>query len=273
MFQVSTSSMSASSSALTKVQQRVASGNRVDAVSQDAVAVNQASRLQQVKSQAGVYNANLEELDLRYSQSDQSLSMIHDSLVRIGEALVQSRNGSLGASDLTGLGTVIENEVLSINSELSRQDSQGRPLYSGGLVDANHPTLQVQPGQTMTSEIALSQADQDSLAALKTATWTTAAGMAVSTDADRAAAVTQIAGFQSSVLATRQVLGGRWQLVAHYQDANQAVSDSAEVARSGLMDTDIAKSATDLALYSAQLQAARSMFARIQANSLFDVLR
>jgi flagellin-like hook-associated protein FlgL len=146
-------------------------------------------------------------------------------------------------------------------------------LYSSAVVDADHPALQVQPGQTMASEITLSEADQSSLTELQTATWATADGMAASTDAERAEALTQIDGLQSAALAARQVVGGRWQQVTNYQDANQAVSDGADIARSGLMDTDIAKSATDLALYSAQLQAARSMFARIQANSLFDVLR
>jgi len=273
MFQVSTGSMSKTSSELTKVQQQIASGVRIDAVSQDTVAVTQASRLQQVKAQAAVYNANLNELDMRYGESDQSLSIVHDALASIQSALIQSRNGALGGSELTAIGTGIQNDIATVTAELSRRDSQGRPLYSSALVDADHPALQVQPGQTMASEITLSKVDQDSLAALQTATWATAAGMAASTDADRADALTQIAGLQSAALAARQVVGGRWQQVAHYQEANQSVSDATDLARSGLMDTDIAKSATDLALYSAQLQAARSMFARIQANSLFDVLR
>lgn len=273
MFQVSTGSMSTASTALTRVQQQIASGVRIDAVSQDAVAVTQASRLQQVKAQAAVYNANLNELDMRYGESDQSLRIVHDSLASIQSALIQSRNGVMGPRELAALGTGIQNDIASIKAELSRQDSQGRPLYSNAVVDADHPALQVQPGQTMASEITLSEEDQTSLTELETATWATADGMAASTDAERAEALTQIDGLQSAALAARQVVGGRWQQVANYQDANQAVSDAADLARSGLMDTDIAKSATDLALYSAQLQAARSMFARIQANSLFDVLR
>jgi hypothetical protein len=44
--------------------------------------------------------------------------------------------------------------------------------------------------------------------------------MAASTDADRADALTQIAGLQSAALAARQVVGGRWQQVAHYQQAH-----------------------------------------------------
>jgi flagellar hook-associated protein 3 FlgL len=273
MFQVSTGSMSTASSALTRVQQQVASGVRIDAVSQDVVAVTQASRLQQVKAQAAVYNANLTELDMRYGESDQSLRIVHDSLASIHSALMQSRNGTLGPRELAALGTGIQNDIASITAELSRPDSQGRPLYSSAVVDDDHPALQVQPGQTMASEITLSEEDQNTLTELQTATWATAEGMADSTDAERAEALTQIEGLQSAALAARQVVGGRWQQVVNYQDANQAVSDGADIARSGLMDTDIAKSATDLALYSAQLQAARSMFARIQGNSLFDVLR
>jgi flagellin-like hook-associated protein FlgL len=45
------------------------------------------------------------------------------------------------------------------------------------------------------------------------------------------------------------------------------------MARSALVDTDVARTAADLATYTAQLQAARAMFSRIQSTSLFDTIR
>ena len=78
---------------------------------------------------------------------------------------------------------------------------------------------------------------------------------------------------QASALDARQQVGGRWQLVSTYQNENQAVSDSANTARTSLVGTDLVKSISDLTLFSAQLQAARSLFGRISANSLFDSLR
>ena len=45
---------------------------------------------QQAIAQAAVYNANLNELDMRYAESDQSLSVVHDALGAISELLARS---------------------------------------------------------------------------------------------------------------------------------------------------------------------------------------
>lgn len=265
--------MSSSEVSVAQAQRHIASGVRIDAVSQDITAVTQASGLQQAIAQAAVYNANLNELDMRYAESDQSLSVVHDALGAISELLARSRNGALSASDRNALGVAIRGHVDEVVAELSRSDSQARPLYSGGVSDADHPALLVRPGQTLGSEISLGQDLQARMSALRDAAWASGPGLAAGVDADRAAALSEVSDLQSATLAARQAVGGRWELVLGFQDANQSVADAARVARSTLVDTDIAKSAADLATYTAQLQAARAMFSRIQSTSLFDVIR
>lgn len=272
-YQASTDALTSSLASSTTEQQRISSGIRIDAVSQDVTAVTQASSLSAVKAQAAIFNSNLDELDSRYAQSDQSLSVIHDALGRMVEALAQSQNAALSDRDRSALGVTIQGDAAAIAAELKRLDSQGRPLYSGGLADADHPALLVRPGQTLGVEITLSQADQDSIAALAGSAWATGAGLATSTSAQRADAQALVARLQDSALGARQQVGGRWQLVSTYQNENQTVSDAATAARTSLVGTDMVKSISDLSLYSAQLQAARSLFGRISANSLFDSLR
>jgi flagellin-like hook-associated protein FlgL len=273
IYQVSTDALNSNLASSTTEQQRISSGIRIDAVSQDIAAVTQASGLLAVKAQASIFNSNLDELDMRYSESDQSLSVIHGALGRISEALAQSQNAALSSSDRSALGVIIQSDAAAIAAELRRSDSQGRPLYSGGVADANHPALLVRPGQTLSAEITLSQADQDSIAALAGSGWATGTGLASSTSAQRADAHSLVKRLQASALDARQQVGGRWQLVSTYQNENQAVSDAANVARTNLVGTDMVKSISDLSVFSAQLQAARSLFVRISANSLFDSLR
>ncbi len=265
--------MAALETSIAQVQQSIASGLRNDAVSQDITAVTQASGLQEVIAQAAVYNANLDELDMVYAESDQSLSVVHDALASISELLGRSRNGALTASDRNALGVAIAGHVDQVFAELARNDSQGRPLYSGGVADADHAGRLVRPGLTMGTEIALTQGLQDRMTALRSAAWASGPGLSGVVDADRAAALAEVSELQSAALAARQAVGGRWELVLGLQEANQAVSDNARAARSKLVDTDIAKAAADLATYTAQLQAARAMFSRIQSTSLFDVIR
>jgi flagellin-like hook-associated protein FlgL len=265
--------MASIEASIARVQQSISSGLRNDAVSQDITAVTKASGLQEVIEQAGVHNANLDELDMIYAESDQSLSVVHDALSSISELLGRSRNGALSASDRNALGVAIGGHVDQVFAELARNDSQGRPLYSGGVADVDHPTLLVRPGLTMGTAIPLTQDLQDRMTALRSAAWASGPGLSGGIDADRAAALAEVADLQSAALAARQSVGGRWELVLGLQEANQAVADNARTARSKLVDTDIAEAAADLATYTAQLQAARAMFSRIQSTSLFDVIR
>lgn len=273
IYQSSTDAMTNSASRTQQAQQRISSGVRIDAVSQDSTAVTQASRLQQVMAESAVYSANLDELDMRHAEADLSLSVVHDALGRLSNLLVSSRNGALQPRDRAAIGASVQAEVQTIQAELQRRDSQGRPLYNGGVADDAHPALLVRPGQTVSTEIPLGQALQDRLTKLAGAAWASGAGMAASTDADRAAALVEVQALQSSALGARQVVGGRWEQLSRDLDANLAVSDSAEMARSALVDTDVARTAADLATYTAQLQAARAMFSRIQSTSLFDTIR
>jgi hypothetical protein len=254
-------------------QKRISSGVRIDTASQDVTAVTQASSLSAVKAQAAIFGRNLDDLDSRYAQSDQSLSVIHDALGRIAEALAQSQNAALSDSDRRALGATIQGDAEAIAAELKRSDSQGRALYSGGVADADHPELLVRPGQTLAAEITLSQDDQNSILALAGNDWANGAGLAMSTSSQRVDAQALVRRLQDAALGARQEVGGRWQLVSTYQSENQTVSDSATAALTSLVGTDMVKSIADLSLYSAQLQAARSLFGRISANSLFDSLR
>jgi len=263
--------MSSASAAASLVNRRIASGKRIDAASQDAGAVTRASQQQQLKSETVVFTDNLNALDSQYSQVDQSTGNLSDSLAYLGTLLIQSQNGSYSSNEVGIVGDSIKQEMALIKIELARTDSQGRPLYSAGVSDAAHPALQVLPGLMMGTEIPLSEADQTALTAITTADWSTNLGATTSTQ--RADAMVQVQQLFESVNRARGAVGARWQQVQTYQDINNTAGLAATEAKSNLIDTDIAQSASDLATYQAQLQAARSLFSRISSNTLFDVLR
>jgi flagellin-like hook-associated protein FlgL len=271
MYQVSGDAVSSNSTAVMREQQRISSGRRLDAVSQDANAVTQDSRLTEAKAQLSIHQSNLDELDARYGEADLSLSSIGDALSRLHALIQQSRNGALGPSALASFQASISQEVQSIRAELKRADSQGRNLYSDGVTDADHPPLEVRPGQSMGTEIPLSSADATTLTNLSDAAWAT--NIAASSDAERAAAGTQLQQLQESLLSTRSRVGANWQLVQTYRDANASADVQLSASQSVLMDTNVAKSAAALATYSAQLQASRTLFGKLDQNNLFSLIR
>jgi|GEM_PF-1367481 len=130
MFQVSLDAISASNAAVMQAQQAIASGTRVDAASQDIAAVRLSSQLLETQRQAGVFNANIDELDIRFSESDVSLASLADSLGHMAEVMVQARNGALDAGSLATFGMQLELDAEAVRAEMKRTDSQARPIYS-----------------------------------------------------------------------------------------------------------------------------------------------
>lgn len=271
IYQVPADAMSSSSAAASQANRRIASGTRIDAASQDAGAVTRASQHQQLKAETVVFGDNLNALDSQYSEIDQSTGSLSESLTYLGQLLTQSQNGSYSSNELGIVGEAIKQEMALIKVQLSKTDSQGRPLYSLGVADSEHPALQVLPGLMMATEIPLSADDQNALTAILTADWSTNLGATTSTQ--RAAALTEVKQLFEAVNRARGAVGARWQQVQTYQDINTTAGLAAVEAKSNLIDTDVAQSAADLATYQAQLQAARSLFSRISSNTLFDVLR
>lgn len=130
MFQVSLDAISSSNAAVMQAQQAIASGTRVDAASQDIAAVRLSSQLLETQRQAGVFSANIDELDIRFSESDVSLAALADSLGHMADVMIQARNGAVDAASLATFGMQLELDAEAVRAEMKRTDSQARPIYS-----------------------------------------------------------------------------------------------------------------------------------------------
>lgn len=268
MFQTSIAQLDDLLARQTEAQRQISGGARVTQASQDAAALTRASQLGEQKAQALSYDSNLSTLDTLYTQADGSLGAIGTALQSASTTLTAVRNGSLSPDSLAAFGNSLQQSLQTIASELTRQDSRGQPLYSGGAADGNHPALAVRPGLALGTEIPLSAADQQTLASLGSASW--ASNLAGASDAQIATAIDQLSTLASNVQRARSAVGARWQSVAGYQNANASLELSIDGARSNLLDPDVAKATTELAQTSAQLTAAQALFSRIQSSSLFS---
>mgnify|MGYP006294786921 CR=1 FL=1 len=88
-----------------------------------------------------------------------------------------------------------------------------------------------------------------------------------------AVASDDLAVMKDAVSVTRATVGARWATLATYADANDKLRVSAEKERSDRLDTDVAAESVVLTRSMASLEAARSVFARIQAGGLFQLLK
>lgn len=228
------------------------------------------------------------------SQTESTLAQVDELVQSMREYFVQAGNGTLSASDRASLAIQIRAERDELLRLANRTDGAGGHLF-GGIGTAHAPfsdgaTYEAVPGAQMVGLDATVPTSLDGrevflavpsggapgslFALLDTAIATlddpAASGAQVRTAIESGLGV--LDGALDRVLAKRTEAGMHLQLI----DSREALSENSHLAiaarLSELVDTDYAKSASDLARHETALQAALKTYASIGRLSLFDQL-
>ena len=269
-----------------KYQTQIASGNKYQNVSDSPQAIGYGMKLDFDKAQYDMFTINNKKMAERVSNTDAQLVSISAALAKFKQVVVQSTSafaqGTLSttlyqqasslrdsiksfaqAKDTSGqailinmtngsdsLGRVAIDLNVSVEEGVSLAESMG--VYGNG----NTPRDAVDPAG-ITSKDVLTILD-NIVAKLKD-------GIAPdATDSSNMdASIVQVRGAQVKIgLINAQVNNA--------QDSVDLKKVNAENARSAILDTDIAESSANLGKSQALLQAAQSIFAKIQSSTLFD---
>lgn len=123
--------MQTQQSQLSKTQNEVASGKRVQSPADDPIATTRILSLQQTQTALVQYDANSNSAKTRLSLEEQALSDMQDVLSRVSELSVEANSSTLSQSDRESITTELEalnDELLSI---ANRKDTNGEYLFSG----------------------------------------------------------------------------------------------------------------------------------------------
>jgi flagellar hook-associated protein 3 FlgL len=277
-----------------KYQTQIASGNKYQNVSDSPQAIGYGMKLDFDKAQYDMFTINNKKMAERVSNTDAQLVSISAALAKFKQVVVQSTSafaqGTLSttlyqqasslrdsiksfaqAKDTSGqailinmadgsdsLGRVAIDLNVSVEEGVSLAESMG--VYgSGDRVDASG---NIDPSG---NRVAVGGAIKDVLTILDGIV--TKLGNGVAPDAmdssNMDASIVQVRGAQVKIgLINAQVNNA--------QDSVDLKKVNAENARSAILDTDIAESSANLGKSQALLQAAQSIFAKIQSSTLFD---
>lgn len=121
--------------ALTKSQNEVSTGKRVQSPADDPIAATRILQVNQTTAQYEQYGKNISAAQTRLSLEEQALSDAQDAIQRVRELAVQSNDSSLSDNDRKS----IASELKELKQELvdigNRQDSNGEYLFSGYATD------------------------------------------------------------------------------------------------------------------------------------------
>ena len=273
------------------LQTQIATGKKLAAPSDDAVASQQLATFRQRDADAKVYGQNMNVAGALLAQADSTLGSITEQLQRAITLTSQASNGTLtpDARRVIGaeLGAIVDQLVDLGNTE----DLRGQPLF--GSADGTKPVQRAADGSfafvsTKVSEIPVAagqtiQATEtaarvfqsggggDVLTILATLAAAMEAGTATSKDAGGALgslfdAADQVGVVQASV-------GARVARIELSQAMLMETNSDREELRSSLEDVDVTAAITELQKTMTILNATQSSFAKMTSLSLFNYLR
>ena len=292
-YDTAAATMSRLTSRAGEMQERIATGKRLAAPSDDAVAFRRLQGLAQANADGAVYGANLKVAGSVLAQAGSVLTGVTDQLQRASELALSAANGTMSAADRRVIGLEMESILQSLVQLANAQDPRGEPLFGGAdggrgaveqadgayaLAAAAPSAIPVGEGESIrASEPAArvfgftnANGPTDVIAVVQ------ALGAALRSGTDQATIQAGVADLKlagDQVSAVQASLGARAARVDLAQAQLDRAAADREEARSGLEDADITATVTELQKTATVLQATQASFSKLSSMSLFDYLR
>ena len=259
-------------------QVQISTTKRIIAPSDDPIAAARVSDIARSQADATAWQRNLDLASALGARADTVLKSIETAVGRAAELMVSAANGTLSDENRA----TVALELRSISEELAAlkdsKDSRGGALFMTGSalqipVAPGFSIAAVATRETVFENVPTGSGPQD-IAAIVAA----AADALVEPDpALRAAAIQQSLGDVNDAVSHAGTVRGEQGARGNRIDAllERLADGGLQLAeeRSGLEDTNIPETVARISARKISLEAAQAVFARINQNTLFDILR
>ena len=293
IFDAGVQSIQDHSSEAVKFQTQISSGKKYTQVSDNPQAVTLGLKLSFDKAQYDMYKTNQELMTNRLDNITSQLSSIYTAMAALKQTVVQAQ-GASGQSDLAALAQQAKSLSDSVAQYSAAKDASNQPILkplkdpnnSGQTYDTTLGQVQIEPGITISEGISLSESigvyygsnglpdSTKSVAGYKNVL-TAVNDISTALNAGTQPTSDQVAALDAAITQVKaaQVKAGLMsKQVTNAQDSVGGKLTDLENARSTLLDTDIAEASAGLARSQTLLQAAQSIFAKMQSSTLFEKL-
>jgi flagellar hook-associated protein 3 FlgL len=263
---------------IARAQTQLSTQKRIQSPSEDPVAAARISSIGRAQANEAVWKSNLDLAASLADRADTALKAVGTAFDRVTELMTQGATGTLSDQDRATIALELRSIADELTSLKDSKDSRGNALFMSGYslrvpVQSGVQVIAVGTREDVFESAAtaggpkdLAQIVSDAAAALEiTDSTARKAAVAVSVD-EVAAGVTHV----STQRGEQGALANRVdQLLEQKADAGLQLEEE----RSGLEDTDIQAVVARLSAQQLSLQAAQAVFARVNENTLFDILR
>ncbi|MET0266387.1 MAG: flagellar hook-associated protein FlgL [Duganella sp.] len=277
---------------MSRINEQMATGERIMLPSDDPVGNVQVSRLTREEAQIAQYRDNIGAVKLRMNSNEAYLTSMVADITSVSDLMVQAADGSNTPDDLKA----IVNSLTSLRDSLlftaNQKDSEGRYVFAGTNVNdaplalnagGEYEYLGNEADQLTTVGNGITQATNVNLKGLEallnsmnTTINTLATGTASANDpAVRTIITDTLAQSKTGLdLVSGKIarLGGAQNILKTLDDNHANVSLSNQTALFDLSKLDFAQAATELSGYSLAVEASYKAYSKVSGLSLFNLL-
>jgi flagellar hook-associated protein 3 FlgL len=255
----------------------ISTGKRIQTPSDDPVGAARVSDIARLQSNIVTWKSNLQTAAAISQRADDALEATATAVTRAKELMISATTGTLSDANRATIALELRSIAEEIATLQGSRDSRGEPLFP--VADA----LEIPVGEGLrvrASGTRSSVFDMDTAGGPKdlVAIITDAADAIELTDpvARKTAGDASLDELEASVVgisAAQGEQGTRGKRIDNLLDALAASNLGAEEERKGIESADVTEVIAKLQARQLTLQAAQAAFARINASTLFDILR
>lgn len=262
------------SKSIAKDQAALSSQKKLQTASDDPQAWVQISELGRAQSQQAAWAANVSYGKTRATKAESNLDQINNLMSRARELSISASTGALDAAGKTAVVTELTSIKASIGELLNEKDYQGLPVFDDGTAVSVPISRGLNIDVVGTRQSIAGGIDVGTGTDMSIDDMFDAAITAVQTDSgdDQTAAVGYFDKGIQHVAQQQALQGVRADRLDSASDRLTDVSLTLAERRSDLEDTDLTATITRMQAKLLSLEAAQSALARINRQSLFDLI-
>ncbi|CAH0349803.1 MULTISPECIES: flagellin [unclassified Sphingobium] len=255
-------------------QTAVSSGTRLTKASQDPLAWVQVSDLARQQSQQAAWSHNVSYAQSRSAKASSNLEELYNLFNRGQELMVTATTASTNDSGRAAITAELSNIRIVANELINETDFQGTPVFDVGTSTAIPVSRGINLQVVGTREqVSTGINVGGTVMSIDDILANAIAAVSTGTDAQRSAALDGLRKGLDHVINQQTSQGVRGDRLDTAKDRLVEVNLTLSERRSVLEDTDLTETLASVQSKLTTLQAAQAVFAKINQQTLFDLIR
>jgi flagellar hook-associated protein 3 FlgL len=263
---------------IAKVQTQLSTQKRIQSPSEDPVAAARISSIGRAQANEAAWKSNLNLASALAARADTALKAAGTAFDRVTELMTQGATGTLSDQDRATIALELRSIATELASLKDSKDSRGNALFMSGYslripVQTGVQVIAVGTREEVFESVATAGGPKDLAAIVSDAADALETNDPTARKAAVAVSVDEVKAAVDHVATQRGEQGALANRVDQLLERQADTEIQMKEERSGLEDTDIQAVVARLSSQQLSLQAAQAVFARVNENTLFDLLR